>query len=386
MGGRRTMCVDGANLMFYLCTGAPHDEARFERFRGAGQPEVLARGARNWAAEMHRAGFDLLIVYDGSDPDAKLRTAFRRTQNRFARNVAASVAMASGRTPNDITSHVPTGAGTTVIEALRRCPNVGLYRDVVEADAMLAACARTFESAGSVLSAELGDVRSRAAPGPAPPSAPVHAVLGNDSDFLIFGCRYIELSCGHGASFELHRLSPRRTAIDAVVWEPDELHATLGLSTSQEGRWEAALFATLVGNDYADRECSALRKLHTKLGGALPMHSARVVGLRTVATGGTMVTLEPPLGVDTGRHRTLATYTNKMTAADGEVSAERRPSAFRANPSHHLTRSPPYIWSFDTERRRIERRGARRTRLLCHRSRPRARSLPRAAQCASRRL
>jgi hypothetical protein len=308
--------------MFYICNRRQYDEdedeTHLERFRGAGQPEVLASRARAWADEMHRAGFDLLVVYDGSDPDAKLQTAFGRAQGRFARNVEASVAMAGGRMPSDPKSHLPTGAGATIMEALRRCPNVGLYRDVVEADAILAACARTFASGDTAGRLRVDELRCAAAPGPSPPAAPVHAVLGNDSDFFIFGCRYIELRPGF---FQVQRLSARRSAIDALVWEPDALHSMLGLSTAQAGRWEAALFATLVGNDYADRECSALRKLHAKLGCALPLHSERVIGLRTVnATGGTLVTIEPPPGVDTGRHRALATYTNNITAADG-VSA-----------------------------------------------------------------
>jgi len=220
-GGRRTILVDGANLMFYLADSG----GQVERYRGAGQPEVLADRARAFAQDWDSAGFDLLIVYDGpGDAVAKMRTASDRFQRRFTKNIEASTAIAlRGCEPDDPGAHLPIGASATVMEALRRCGNVGLFGDFAEADGTLAACAAAYADGASPISA--AELRSAAAPGPAAPSAPAFGVLGDDSDFFIFGCRYIHLKhTQNGVFTRTYSERTGRTSIDAVVHTAFALH------------------------------------------------------------------------------------------------------------------------------------------------------------------
>ena len=133
-------------LRFWLSDDDRNGEAPpLERIRGAGQPQVLAQRARSWANTMNRAGYDLLVMYDGSSPAAKLRTSIDRAKGRFMKAVAVSVSVAKGSAPTGLSSYLPTNASATVMEALRGCPNVGLYRDLGEADAMLACFTRAYD-------------------------------------------------------------------------------------------------------------------------------------------------------------------------------------------------------------------------------------------------
>ena len=102
-----------------------------------------------------------------------------------------------------------------------------------------------------------------------------------------------------------------------------------GFSTAPRARWEAAMFASLVGNDFVARDGTFLRALHIALGCEQKVYCTAVTRV-----SGDIVDIELPEDeddgrIDFGRYRTLRTFTNKFVDASGKRVPESEALRYR---------------------------------------------------------